>query len=98
MGRYISNAQPQTTPDTEWKAAGFLNLSLPKKNADGSVSYVKLGTGIPLRLSKANEKKLYDMCQKDPEAAAKVILQHLRIEFRSAEPVAADFAFELPTT
>jgi len=94
MGRFISNATPQQT-DADWKASGFLNLSLPRKNKDGTISYVKLGTGIPLRASKPGEKKLDEMCRKDPTAAAAMILKHLRVEYRSAEPgEAPDYAFE----
>jgi hypothetical protein len=94
MGRFITNAAPAQQND-DWKASGFLNLSLPRKNKDGTISYVKLGTGIPLRASKPGEKKLDEMCRKDPTAAAAMILKHLRVEYRSAEPgEAPDFAFE----
>ena len=88
------NRAPQENND-EWKATGFLNLSLPKKNADGSIGSYKLGrTGIPLRANVPGEKKLLDMIAKDKDAAIKLILEHLRVEYRAATPgEAPDFAF-----
>ena len=63
-----------------WKAQGFLNLYLPTKEGKRR----KLGT-IPLRDTKDAEKTLRTWIEKDPEAAAKVLLSKLIVEYQSAE-------------
>ena len=85
MALNINTAPSAASSNNAWeKAAGFINLSLP--NASGGNS--KLGA-IPLKLSNAQEKKLFEACNKSPEAAQAImvsILAKLVLEFRSAEP------------
>lgn len=79
---FQSNAQAAAPANDNWKAQGFLNLSLPSK--DGGK--VKLGA-IPLKTSNPREKALIDWLTEDPTRVS-VILDKLVIEYRSAEPKA----------
>ena len=71
-------AQPSTNNES-WKAQGFLNLYLPAKNGQRR----KLGA-IPLKESKANEKRLLAWLNEDPSRVTQ-ILAKLEIEYQSAD-------------
>lgn len=71
------SAQPR---NDSWKAQGFLNLYLPRKNGERA----KLGA-IPLKASKDNERMLLEWLQEDPSRVSQV-LSKLIIEFKSATP------------
>lgn len=60
-----------------WKAQGFLNLYLPSK-----AGRRKLGA-IPLKESKASEKRLLAWLNEDPSRVAQ-ILSKLEMEYQSA--------------
>ena len=70
-------AQPSTNNES-WKAQGFLNFYLPAKNGQRR----KLGA-IPLKESKANEKRLLAWLNEDPSRVTQ-ILAKLEIEYQSA--------------
>ena len=71
-------AQPSTNNES-WKAKGFLNFYLPAKNGQRR----KLGA-IPLKESKANEKRLLAWLNEDPSRVTQ-ILAKLEIEYQSAD-------------
>ena len=71
-------AQPSTNNES-WKAQGFLNFYLPAKNGQRR----KLGA-IPLKESKANEKRLLAWLNEDPSRVTQ-ILAKLEIEYQSAD-------------
>ena len=71
-------AQPSTNNES-WKAQGFLNFYLPDKNGQRR----KLGV-IPLKESKANEKRLLAWLNEDPSRVTQ-ILAKLEIEYQSAD-------------
>ena len=76
-----ASAQSSTAaaPTNEsWKAQGFLNLYLPAKNGQRR----KLGA-IPLKESKANEKRLLAWLNEDPSRVTK-ILSKLEIDYQLA--------------
>lgn len=76
-----SNGAPSNNARGEqWKASGFLNFWLPRK--DGSRE--KLGA-IPLVEKREHISKLVAWLKEDP-ARAEVILSKLEIDFQSAEP------------
>ena len=74
-------AQPSTNnaSNENWKAQGFLNFYLPAKNGQRR----KLGA-IPLKESKANEKRLLAWLNEDPSRVTQ-ILAKLEIEYQSAD-------------
>ena len=72
-----ATAQPSTNNES-WKAQGFLNFYLPSKNGQRR----KLGA-IPLKESKANEKRLLAWLNEDPSRVTQ-ILAKLEIEYQSA--------------
>lgn len=87
--RNTSNRQ-----DDEWKAEGFINLYLPKRNPDGSAGKFKLGA-IPVK-DKGGMSKLLEMIQKDPEGAIKAIQENLTIDYQAANGASkVEFAFSL---
>ena len=73
-----ATAQPSTNNES-WKAQGFLNFYLPAKNGQRR----KLGA-IPLKESKANEKRLLAWLNEDPSRVTQ-ILAKLEIEYQSAD-------------
>lgn len=76
----------------DWKAKGFLNLYLPKKNADGTPGKFKLGA-IPVT-DKGAMAKLLERLQKDPEATVKAISEALVVDYQSADGASKiEFAF-----
>ena len=75
----VSSATAQPTNDS-WKAQGFLNFYLPTQ--DGKRK--KLGA-IPLKESKADEKRLLAWLNEDPARAEK-ILAAMIVEYGSATP------------
>ena len=81
------SAQANNTQSWE-KAAGFINLYLPSK--DGKQR--KLGA-IPLKLSKANEKRLLEWLESD-EANVASLASKLIVTYQSAA-VNEDHAFDL---
>lgn len=84
-----NTASASSTPANDnWKAQGFLNLSLPSQ--DGGK--VKLGA-IPLKASNPREKALIEWLTEDP-TRVEAILSKLIIEYRSAEPKAGS-SFDL---
>lgn len=83
MALNFNTAAAVQTNNAWEKAAGFINLYLPDANGGRA----KLGA-ISLKLSSAQEKKLFEACDKSPEAAEKImasILSKMILEFRSAE-------------
>ena len=77
-----SAAQTNSTANAaneNWKAQGFLNFYLPAKNGQRR----KLGA-IPLKESKANEKRLLAWLNEDPSRVTQ-ILAKLEIEYQSAD-------------
>lgn len=54
------------------KAKAFINLYIPRRNADGSVGRFKL-VGVPVREGNVNEKTLLDWLQKDPANIVKLL-------------------------
>lgn len=68
--------------DESWKAQGFLNLYLPSPTAKSGRR--KLGA-IPLRDKDDNEKSLRAWIETNPEAACKMILSKLVIEYNAAD-------------
>ena len=68
-----------STNNESWKAQGFLNFYLPAKNGQRR----KLGA-IPLKESKANEKRLLAWLNEDPSRVTQ-ILAKLEIEYQSAD-------------
>ena len=84
-----NRAARTTYQDDSWKAAGFLNLSLPSK-AGGKAKLF----GIPLKASNVNHARLIAALEKDPEATLAWVKENLLIEYRSAEP-SEDNAFAI---
>ena len=85
--RNAGNQQSQSN-DQSWKADGFLNFYLPRK--DGAKR--KLGT-ISLHLSKENEAMLIEWLKADENNIHK-LKDKLQLEFNTAE-LKADAAFDL---
>lgn len=76
----------------DWKAEGFINMYLPKKNPDGSTGKFKLGA-IPVK-DKGAMAKLVEMLKKDPEGAIKAISANLTLDYQSATGASkVEFAF-----
>lgn len=75
--------------DKDWKASAFINMYLP--NAGGGKTKLH---AIPLKDSDSNHKALIDLFEKDPEAAAKVVLGAMVVEYRRNER-SAESAFKL---
>lgn len=84
-----NRAARTTYQDDSWKAAGFLNLSLPTK-AGGRAKLF----GIPLKASNPNHARLIASLEKDPAKTLTWILENVEIDFRSAEP-SEDNAFAI---
>lgn len=84
-----NTAARTTNQDDSWKAAGFLNLSLPTK-AGGRAKLF----GIPLKASNPNHARLIASLEKDPAKTLTWILENVEIDFRSAEP-SEDNAFAI---
>jgi hypothetical protein len=81
---FNNNAARAEQPQNDsWKAQGFLNLYLPGLNGQRK----KLGA-IPLKESKASEKKLLAWLNEDPSRVAQ-ILSKLEMEYQSATPADA---------
>lgn len=78
-----SNAQ-----DDSWKADGFVNIYLTRKNGERA----KLGV-ITLRDSKENEAQLREWLESDPANIGK-LAQKLVIDYRSAK-AGPDSGFDL---
>lgn len=79
MAFATSSAPTQSSTNNEnWKAQGFLNFYLPDKNGQRR----KLGV-IPLKESKANEKRLLAWLNEDPSRVTK-ILSKLEIDYQLA--------------
>ena len=81
---FATSSATQTTStanaaNENWKAQGFLNFYLPAKNGQRR----KLGA-IPLKESKANEKRLLAWLNEDPSRVTQ-ILAKLEIEYQSAD-------------
>lgn len=76
------------------KAIGFLNFYMPTEGGGRK----KIGvTGIPLRESNANEKRLAEWLAEDPEARIQILLKTMIVDYTSVEPKeGSDFA--LPAT
>ena len=72
-------ASTANVANENWKAQGFLNFYLPAKNGQRR----KLGA-IPLKESKANEKRLLAWLNEDPSRVTQ-ILAKLEIEYQSAD-------------
>ena len=72
-------APQQQQQDESWKAQGFINLYLPRKNGERA----KLGT-IPLRDSRDNEAALRAWLEAD-EANITKLMEKLTIEYRPAQ-------------
>lgn len=70
------SAQPR---NENWKAQGFINLYLPRKNG----SRAKLGA-IPLKASRDNDRRLLEWLNEDPSRVS-VIMDKLIMEYQSAE-------------
>lgn len=84
----------RNSDDKDWKADGFLNFYMPRKNADGTDGRGKLGA-IPIKGGdKSDFKGLIEWLKADPKNAAK-LASVVTIEFQTAEP-AARGAFVLP--
>lgn len=82
-------AAPASSNNANWeKAAGFINLYLPTK--DGKRR--KLGS-IPLKLSKANEKALFEWLEADEENVGK-LASKMVVEYQSAQ-VSEAHSFDL---
>lgn len=82
-----NTASASSSADTFEKAKAFVNLSIPRRNADGSVGRFKV-VGIPLREGNANEKTLLDWLQKDPSNINKLTAK-LQADFQLVNPVGA---------
>lgn len=76
-------SQSNTQSDFE-KAKAFVNLSIPRRNADGSMGRFKVA-GIPLRDGNPNEKTLIEWLQKDPSNVAK-LLTKMTADFQLVNP------------
>lgn len=80
----------QSSDDSkDWKAAAFINMYLP--NAGGGKTKLH---AIPLKEADGNHKALIDLFEKDPEAAAKLVISALVVEYRRNER-SAESAFKL---
>jgi hypothetical protein len=87
--------------DADWKADGFLNLSLPRPNKDGSMGHGKIGA-IPLQVTVKGVKRedmatLVAWLEKDEANAQKLVGKDsmLKVDYQSAKPVTRA-AFVLP--
>ena len=76
----VKKGNNRNTPDTSWKAQGFLNLYLPTTGGDKR----KIGA-IPLRESNEHENNLLEWLLKDIDGNTAKLLSKLIIEFRTAE-------------
>lgn len=80
FNRPSSSNNNQAAGNESWRAAGFLNFSLPTKE-EGKTR--KLGA-ITLRLSKESEKTLNDWLKEDP-SRVNILLSKLIVTYQSAE-------------
>lgn len=93
MARFNTSAQrTNDQSNDDWKAKGFINLYLPKKNPDGTVGKFKLGA-IPVT-EKGAMVKLLERLQKDPDATLAAIKGNLELDYQSADGGSkVEFAF-----
>lgn len=93
MARFnTSRAADQSAQSDDWKAKGFINMYLPKKNPDGTVGKFKLGA-IPVT-EKGAMVKLLERLQKDPDATLAAIKGNLELDYQSADGGSkVEFAF-----
>lgn len=87
MAYTASNSRSNSNADTFEKAKAFVNLSIPRINADGSQGRFKL-VGIPLREGNPAEKTLLDWLQKDPANVGKLTAK-LQADFQLVNPAGA---------
>lgn len=66
------------------KAKAFVNLTIPRENADGSVGNYKV-VGIPLREENHEEKMIIEWLMKDPANVAK-LLSKMQANFQLVKP------------
>lgn len=80
----------------DWRAAFYVNIYLPKRNADGTVGKYKLGDrGLPVA-DKGAGAKLVEMYKKDPDGFVKMLAANLIVDVQSAAGASnVDFAFDL---
>lgn len=92
-GRFnTSPRNSDNSQDESWKAKGFINLYLPKKNADGSAGKFKLGA-IAVT-DKGAMAKLLERLKADPDATIKAIQENLQLDYQDADGGSkVEFAF-----
>lgn len=95
MARFNTNtarSSDASTQQDDWKAKGFINLYLPKKNPDGTIGKFKLGA-IPVT-EKGAMVKLLERLQADPDGTLNAIKGALELDYQSADGGSkVEFAF-----
>lgn len=83
-----NNAARATAPrnnDESWKAEGFLNIYIPRKNG----TRMKL-VGAPLRMNNPSQKALYDYLMANPDVAIQTLMAKMIVEFVPVQQGAED--------
>lgn len=78
--KILNETQGQNNNDARWKARGFINLYLPRK--DGSMK--KLGA-IALREADPEAVKLVEWLMVDPEKRLATLFSRVEVSFNLAE-------------